>query len=332
MDSAGTTRRWGWEHVFLLALLLLASARAGWQPGSLGRLAAALRGWGLAGELAALTERPATDPPRVGVLAAGLGALRPGDGRWERAVAALQLAAYQRAKRPREALAVADDLLRRQVLPGRDAWLALEAGRALLQAKRAPEAFNVAYTAAMGSPWSAGVQASLRRLMAGCLDQMGQTKGAEVIYRGLLSASPDDADALNELAYHLALAGAHLGEAEQLARRALALQQASALRVALGRRSYRAARAAYLDTLGWVLHKADRHDEAEQALRQAVRLAEPEPQAEILAHLARVLYDAGDESEAADLARRALQQDPELGEARQLLDRIHGPRPEGQVG
>jgi tetratricopeptide (TPR) repeat protein len=79
---------------------------------------------------------------------------------------------------------------------------------------------------------------------------------AAAVYRHALTIEPANADAMNNLADAYVALNANLDEAVQLCERALALQP--------GRRAY------YLDTLGHVLLKQGRRDEARQTFERAL--------------------------------------------------------------
>jgi Tfp pilus assembly protein PilF len=90
--------------------------------------------------------------------------------------------------------------------------------------------------------------------------------------------------------------------------------------------------ASFLDSLGWVLYKRGRLDEARRTLTRAVELAEaPGPDPVVLDHLGDALYQLGDPAAAAEQWKRAAKrlgempeserQRDELGELRLRLDR-----------
>lgn len=125
--------------------------------------------------------------------------------------------------------------------------------------------------------------------LATILEKMDKIGEAEPEFRKLLAGKPDDAPALNYLAYSLADRGLKLAEAEDLSRRALALEPTNA---------------AFRDTLGWALFKQGRSTAAVAELEVSAR-AIPDDEA-VWEHLGAAREAAGDSS-AAWLAWRLAQ-------------------------
>ncbi|MDQ7088281.1 MAG: tetratricopeptide repeat protein [Acidobacteriota bacterium] len=142
----------------------------------------------------------------------------------------------------------------------------------------------------------------------------GRFEEAEQAYRRLLEAAPSDDSALNDLGYLLAEQGRNLDEAVNLCERAVAL---------------RPEEPAYLDSLGWALHRAGRSREALDVLSRAVYGSGDNTDPVMREHLGEVflalgqveravaewkaalgLSDADGESLRARI-RRALEQAPE---------------------
>ncbi len=111
---------------------------------------------------------------------------------------------------------------------------------------------------------------------------------ARLQFEAVVSSEPNYGPALNNLAYVLAELGVELERARDLAERAVATQPDNP---------------AYCDTLGWVLAKAGRREEAVAWLRKAVRMAPESPLHRY--HLGLVLYEAGAIEEARAQLRRA---------------------------
>jgi tetratricopeptide (TPR) repeat protein len=86
-------------------------------------------------------------------------------------------------------------------------------------------------------------------------NRLGQRQTAEDVLQQVLKLDPLHAGASNDLGYAWAVQGRNLGEAEALARVAVTAEPDNA---------------ALLDSLGWVLYKRGRFDEAREALEQAV--------------------------------------------------------------
>ncbi|MCB9852251.1 MAG: tetratricopeptide repeat protein [Phycisphaerales bacterium] len=122
----------------------------------------------------------------------------------------------------------------------------------------------------------------LRNILSEIYRRSGQDEQAieqlEEIYR----MAPQDGGACNNLSYTLADTGRDVDRAEQLVRSSLAQDPNSS---------------ASLDTLGWVLYKQGKFDEAVYYLRRALRAAQFSDPV-ILDHLADTLYRLGDKPEA----------------------------------
>lgn len=94
----------------------------------------------------------------------------------------------------------------------------------------------------------------------------------EEILRQLLKDSPDDATAHNDLGYIMADQGRNLEEAEQLVRKALELDRKQKENGKLGGAEGDGETAAYIDSLGWVLFKRGKLDEARKQMEKACSL------------------------------------------------------------
>ena len=167
----------------------------------------------------------------------------------------------------------------------------------LLERTGQPQGALLDYEALVAArPRDAGLWTEL----GGVRRQLGQPEAAEAAYRQAVALRPDDAQPLNNLAYQLAEEGRDLDYAEQLARRSAQLEPTSP---------------AFLDTLGFVLLKRGRFEEAERVLQRACVLAAvmPAPQrCQIALRLARVQYARGDVQRARALVNQALSEVPGL--------------------
>jgi tetratricopeptide (TPR) repeat protein len=137
-----------------------------------------------------------------------------------------------------------------------------------------------------------------RAMLAGRMDRVEQV---ERDLRDVLSREPDNADALNALGYTLADRTERYQEAYDLIKRAHELKPDDHYVV---------------DSLGWVLYRLGRLDEAIKHLRHALTIqADPE----VAAHLGEVLWVAGDREGAKEVWNTALKAQPE---DKRLLDVI----------
>ena len=122
--------------------------------------------------------------------------------------------------------------------------------------------------------------------------------------RDILSREPDNADALNALGYTLADRTDRYDEAYELIKRAVELKPADHYIV---------------DSLGWVLHRMGRHEEALVQLRRAMSL-NPDP--EIAAHLGEVLWVLGNKVEARAVWSSALEAAPDDERLLDVIERF----------
>jgi len=122
-----------------------------------------------------------------------------------------------------------------------------------------------------------------------CNDESGQVARARSALELLRREYPDDPEVANSLGYFLAEKGQDLDLAEGLIREALTAEPGNG---------------AFLDSLGWVLYRNGRHEEAFDYLIRAVNVLPDDPV--ILEHLGVVLNDMGQTAEALDVLRRSL--------------------------
>ncbi len=108
-------------------------------------------------------------------------------------------------------------------------------------------------------------------------------------YQKALEKNPDNATALNNYSYHLALRKERLDEALEMSGRALELQPENA---------------AFLDTHGWILYQKGEYQEASTWIKKAIE-ASDEPNATILEHYGDVMYKIGNKEEALNYWHQA---------------------------
>ena len=122
-----------------------------------------------------------------------------------------------------------------------------------------------------------------------CHDENGEEAKARAALELLRREFPKDAEVANSLGYFLAEKGKDLDLAEGLIKEALSVQPGSG---------------AFLDSMGWVLYRKGRLEEAFDYLIRAVNVLPDDPV--ILEHLGVVLTDLGQQAEALDVLRRSL--------------------------
>jgi tetratricopeptide (TPR) repeat protein len=171
-----------------------------------------------------------------------------------------------------------------------EAQLVAEAGdlseaRALLDQalKESPEAVDLLYDRAM------------------VLEKLGELTPMEEDLRTVIRLKPDHAHAYNALGYTLADRTQRYSEALELIQKAVKLAPDDAF---------------IFDSLGWVNFRMGRLDEALKILKKAY---DQQPDPEIAAHLAEVMWAHGDHDAARSLLGAALAKNPDNG-ALQAID------------
>ncbi len=124
-------------------------------------------------------------------------------------------------------------------------------------------------------------------------ERLGKPEVLEAHLKHLLSLKPDHAHGLNALGYSWADRNVRLPEAYELLRKAVALAPNDPF---------------IMDSMGWVLYRQGKLEDARQTLEKAYGLkADPE----IAAHLGEVLWTLGRRDEALRLLRTAAAQHPD---------------------
>lgn len=153
------------------------------------------------------------------------------------------------------------------------------------------------------------------------LDSVGRRDEMIRILRELVAERPDDPQSLNALGYALADSGQSLDEALDLIVKANAAAPGMAH---------------IEDSMGWVLFRLGRHEEAIGWLRKAHSQS---PDAEISAHLGEALWAAGQKDAALSIWQRAVLEDPinpvlqdtvrrhGLGASLEQFQSLHGGQP-----
>jgi len=130
----------------------------------------------------------------------------------------------------------------------------------------------------------------LRMARAHALVDLKQYRKAIRAMEDLLEDYPRDSELLNALGYTLADRGIRLEEAHEHIRLALELAPGSP---------------AIVDSMGWVLYRLGRAEEAAPLLEQALATL---PHPEVAAHLCEVLFELGQTRRARELLRESLRQ------------------------
>jgi tetratricopeptide (TPR) repeat protein len=135
-------------------------------------------------------------------------------------------------------------------------------------------------------------------------EKLGRLDVLESDLRQLIKLQPNHAHAYNALGYTLADRTDRIAEAVELIRQALVLAPEDPF---------------ILDSMGWVLFRDRRLDEAETYLRRAF-VARPDP--EIAAHLGEVLWMKGERAEAGRIWQGALKAHPDNEVLKETLSRL----------
>lgn len=122
----------------------------------------------------------------------------------------------------------------------------------------------------------------------------------------ILEMDPQNADAMNALGYTLTDKTDRHDEALALIQNALAIKPGEA---------------AFIDSLGWVMYRLERFDEALTNLRRALELF---PNDEVAAHLGEVLWVVGQKTEAGKVWDAALEAKPDSEILKRVIQRFIG--------
>lgn len=124
-------------------------------------------------------------------------------------------------------------------------------------------------------------------------ERLGKLDALEADLKSILQKKPDDVGALNALGYTLADKTNRYDEAEKYLDQALKLQPDEAV---------------IIDSYGWLLFKRGKSDQALFYLRKAY---EKQPENEIAAHVAEVLWSIGNKKGAKELFDAAFKKSPD---------------------
>ncbi len=144
--------------------------------------------------------------------------------------------------------------------------------------------------------------------LSGVYIELGQVDKAAEQLKNLLATEPDNPKYNNDLGYIWADHDMNLTEAEKLIRKALEedRKQRQKDNPQLKPEQIKD-RGAYLDSLGWVLFKQKKYQEAKKYLQQAVQPDDEDESIEILDHLGDVLMALGEKSEAVAVWKKGVE-------------------------
>jgi tetratricopeptide (TPR) repeat protein len=146
----------------------------------------------------------------------------------------------------------------------------------------------------------------VRQTLSAAYEAAGRHDDAEHQLRLILRADPQDAVVHNSLGYLLADRNKNLAEAERLIRRALELDRQQRRSGSSTAEDTDKDNAAYVDSLGWVLFRRGRLQEAKQELERAASLPGGEDDPVILDHLGDVYFRLDQPAQALKSWNKAL--------------------------
>lgn len=172
-------------------------------------------------------------------------------------------------------------------------------GLAHLQLKSYEEAASAFEYALMLSLSDDGLKEDLYSLLGDTYHFLDDNRRSDEYYEKALELNPENATALNNYSYHLAVRKERLDEARRMSGKANELE---------------ADNPAFLDTYGWILYQKGLYEEARQWIGRSIEVA-GEPSPVVLEHYGDVLYKLGKTEEAIRYWEKAM----EAGEGTDLL-------------
>lgn len=140
---------------------------------------------------------------------------------------------------------------------------------------------------------------NVRYFLSNVYTQLDEMPKAERVLEEILEKDPNDESALNDLGYLWADQGKNLEQAEKMIRKALELYPTHR------RPDQPEKNAAYLDSMGWVLYKLGRPEEALKYLEEAVVENEGNEDATIVDHLGDVYMRMKEPAKAKEMWLKA---------------------------
>ena len=170
------------------------------------------------------------------------------------------------------------------------------------QLQRSPEAMRVV----QDMQRSAGNDPDLLYYVSNLYVRLEDQKDAQTVLEQVVKIDPGHSSACNDLGYYMADEGIDLPRAESLIRIAVREEPDNQ---------------AFLDSLGWVLYKQGRLEEAHKYLEQAIAQT-VNPDAVVLDHLGDVLYRMGDKEHGRQRWTESQTQLEQFGELRGERQRV----------
>lgn len=152
----------------------------------------------------------------------------------------------------------------------------------------------------------AGQQRDIRHVLSNVYSTAHQYAKSEEQLRLILESDPNDATACNDLGYIMADQNKNLEEAEKLIRKAIELDLAERKRGKQVGPEGEEANAAFIDSLGWVLFRLGKLDDARAELEKAARLMGGDDDPVVWDHLGDVYSKLNDGAKATAAWQKAL--------------------------
>ena len=149
--------------------------------------------------------------------------------------------------------------------------------------------------------------------LSGYLVDANKVDEAAALLKGLIDADPENPGSYNDLGFIWADHDMKMDEAETLVRKALELDEKKRQKQLKDKEidevEAKTPNAAYLDSMGWVLYKKKKYEEAKKFLLEATKDEEDGNHIEIWDHLADVQLALGDSKGAIETWMKALKLD-----------------------
>jgi tetratricopeptide (TPR) repeat protein len=210
------------------------------------------------------------------------------------------------------------DAIYKSILKGKeDSWRVLELGAFVEQEKgKFDEAAKtylnmmklVAQDKSLQEDERAKLQDTVRYILSGVYVDADQVEKAAEQLKILLAKEPDSPRYNNDLGYIWADHDMNIPEAERMIRKALDEDRKQRKLKGPSESEDDDDNAAYLDSMGWVLFKQKKYEEAKKFLLEAVKRKEGQ-HIEILDHLADVYMAQGEKGKAIEVWKNALKLD-----------------------
>jgi tetratricopeptide (TPR) repeat protein len=164
-------------------------------------------------------------------------------------------------------------------------------GLANIQLKNYEEAASMLEYGLATAAADKNLKTQILSLLGDTYNYLGQYELSDKHFEQALKLNPDNATAMNNYSYHLAVRKEKLDLAEELSRQANRLQPDNP---------------AMLDTYGWIMYQKGDYAEAEKWIRESIKHSD-DPSSTVLEHYGDVLYQLNRKEEAVSYWKKALE-------------------------